>query len=42
MHQHRYIAEILVRFGMESCNKVNNPIVSGCKLVKDESERVAD
>ncbi|PNX67921.1 copia-type polyprotein, partial [Trifolium pratense] len=42
MHQHKYATEILVRFGMESCNKVNSPRVPGCKLIKDENERIAD
>lgn len=32
----RYSWEVLARFGMENSNAVNNPIVSGTKLYKDE------
>lgn len=35
--QRRYAQEILARFGMEDCNAVKNPIVSGTKLHKDEN-----
>jgi hypothetical protein len=27
IHQHKYASEILVRFGMDNCNKVCNPII---------------
>ncbi|GAU28376.1 hypothetical protein TSUD_257040 [Trifolium subterraneum] len=42
IHQHKYAAEILKRFGMENCNKVCSPIVPGCKLVKDENGNATD
>ncbi|GAU34012.1 hypothetical protein TSUD_212730 [Trifolium subterraneum] len=42
IHQHKYASEILQRFGMEECNKVSSPIVSGCKLVKDEKGQASD
>ena len=35
--QGKYSTEILERFGMENCNMVCNPIVTGSKLVKDEN-----
>ncbi|GJV54631.1 putative RNA-directed DNA polymerase [Tanacetum coccineum] len=34
--QKKYAREILARFKMEDCNGVKNPIVPGCKLVKDD------
>ncbi|GJZ28589.1 retrovirus-related pol polyprotein from transposon TNT 1-94 [Tanacetum coccineum] len=34
--QKKYAREILARFNMEDCNGVKNPIVPGCKLVKDD------
>eukprot|EP00268_Persea_americana_P056077 TRINITY_DN6570_c0_g1_i4.p1 TRINITY_DN6570_c0_g1~~TRINITY_DN6570_c0_g1_i4.p1 ORF type:complete len:520 (+),score=81.62 TRINITY_DN6570_c0_g1_i4:3057-4616(+) len=34
--QKKYANEVLERFGMEHCNPVKNPIVPGCRLVKDE------
>ncbi|PNX81311.1 copia-type polyprotein [Trifolium pratense] len=42
IHQQKYSAEILKRFGMEDCNKVCSPIVTGCKLVKDENGKPTD
>lgn len=33
--QKKYVQEVLERFGMENCNSVKNPMVPGCKLVKD-------
>ncbi|MCI04240.1 copia-type polyprotein, partial [Trifolium medium] len=42
IHQQKYGAEILKRFGMEDCNKVCSPILHGCKLVKDENGRATD
>lgn len=38
--QNKYATEILVRFEMENCNMVCNPIVTGSKLVKDENGKV--
>ena len=32
----KYASEVLQRFGMDKSNSVHNPIVPGCKLVKDE------
>jgi len=40
--QYKYYTEILERFDMESCNMVCNPIVTGCKLVKNEKARATD
>nr|GEZ59720.1 putative RNA-directed DNA polymerase [Tanacetum cinerariifolium] len=34
--QKKFALEILARFNMEDCNGVKNPIVPGCKLVKDD------
>ncbi|CAJ2658384.1 unnamed protein product [Trifolium pratense] len=42
IYQHKYSAEILKRFGMMDCNKVCSPIVTGCKLVKDENGKATD
>jgi len=39
IYQQKYAQDILIRFGMESCNKVCTPIVPGNKLVKDEKGR---
>ncbi|XP_024628101.1 secreted RxLR effector protein 161-like [Medicago truncatula] len=38
----KYATEILARFGMEKCNMVCNPIVTGSKLMKDENGKVID
>jgi hypothetical protein len=40
IHQQKYAAEILNRFGMENCNKVCSPIVPGCKLTKNENGKL--
>ncbi|MCH95230.1 copia-type polyprotein, partial [Trifolium medium] len=40
--QQKYAAEILSRFGMDSCNKVCSPIVPGCKLAKNENGKASD
>lgn len=37
IYQQKYAKEILTRFGMDLCNKVCNPIVSGFWLNKDEN-----
>jgi len=39
IYQQKYAQNILIRFGMESCNKFCTPIVPGNKLVKDEKGR---
>ena len=36
INQKKYASEVLQRFGMDKSNSVHNPIVLGCKLVKDE------
>ena len=36
MCQRKYAHEVLKRFGMDKSNLVKNPIMSGCKLSKDE------
>lgn len=35
--QKKYALQVLQKFGMDGSNSVQNPIVPGCKLVKDES-----
>lgn len=35
INQRKYANEVLERFRMEHCNPVKNPIVPGCRLVKD-------
>ena len=40
--QSKYATELLTRFGMEKCNMVCSPIVTGRKLVKDENRKVVD
>jgi hypothetical protein len=42
IQQCKYAEEILKRFGMENCNTVKSPIVTGCKLVKDEGGKPVD
>jgi hypothetical protein len=42
IHQQKYASEILARFGMDNCNKVCNPIVHGCKLIKNENGMASD
>lgn len=37
IYQKKYALEVLQRFGMDKSNYVHNPIVPGCKLVKDEN-----
>lgn len=34
--QRKYAQEVLKRFNMDECNLVQNPVVSGFKLMKDE------
>ncbi|CAL9001162.1 unnamed protein product [Prunus brigantina] len=34
--QKKYALEVLEKFGMNKCNPVLNPIVPGCKLLRDE------
>lgn len=35
--QKKYTQEVLERFNMDKCNPVHNPIVPGCKLMRDEN-----
>ncbi|GAU50271.1 hypothetical protein TSUD_131240 [Trifolium subterraneum] len=42
IHQMKYATEILGRFQMEKCNTVCSPIITGIKLVKDESGKACD
>lgn len=42
LSQRKYAREILERFNMEDCNSVKNPIVPGCKLVKDDQSGFVD
>ena len=36
INQKKYTLEVLPRFGREKSNLAHNPIVLGCKLLKDE------
>lgn len=40
--QKKYATEMLIHFGMEDCNPVNNPMVPGTKLSKDMEGENAD
>jgi len=40
--QRKYALEVLERFGMSKSNSVLNPIVSGCKLLRDEDRVKVD
>lgn len=42
LSQRKYAREILERFNMEDCNEVRNPIVPGCKLIKDDQSGFVD
>ncbi|GAU36545.1 hypothetical protein TSUD_277510 [Trifolium subterraneum] len=42
INQHKYAVKILKRFDMTNCNKVNSPIVPGCKFVKNENGEATD
>ncbi|CAJ2635972.1 unnamed protein product [Trifolium pratense] len=42
IYQQKYAQDILMRFGMENCNKVCSPIVTGCKLTKNEGGKLVD
>ncbi|CAJ2667599.1 uncharacterized mitochondrial protein AtMg00810-like [Trifolium pratense] len=42
IHEMKYASEILAKFGMEHCNAVSSPIVTGCKLVKNEAGKASD
>ncbi|MCH93348.1 copia-type polyprotein [Trifolium medium] len=42
IHQMKYATEILAKFGMENCNSVSSPIVTGCRLVKNEGGKAID
>lgn len=40
--QQRYVAEILSRFGMEESKPLNNPVVVGSKLTRNDEEKRVD
>ncbi|CAJ2668206.1 unnamed protein product [Trifolium pratense] len=42
IYQQKYAQDILIRFGMENCNKVCSPIVTGCKLTKNEGGKLVN
>jgi hypothetical protein len=42
IHQQKYANEILVRFGMDTCNSVSSPIVPSNRLSKDENGKIVD
>ncbi|CAJ2649847.1 unnamed protein product [Trifolium pratense] len=42
IHQKKYASEILAKFGMEDCNAVSSPIITSCKLVKNEAGKASD
>lgn len=35
--QKKYVQEVLERFEMDKCNQIHNPIVLGCKFIRDEN-----
>jgi hypothetical protein len=42
LHQRKYIADVLKRFHMESCNEADTPMEANLKLSKDENEQAVD
>ena len=40
--QIKYIKEMLKKFGMEDCRPVSTPMVTSCKLSKDDESKEAD
>jgi hypothetical protein len=42
VNQSKYAGEILTRFGMENCNMVCSPIVTGSKLLKNVTGKTVD
>ena len=40
--QSKYIKEMLKKFGMEDCKLVSTPIITGCKLSKDDESKEVD
>ena len=37
--QSKYIKEMLKKFGMEGCKPVSTPMITGCKLSKDDESK---
>ncbi|KAK2417383.1 putative mitochondrial protein [Trifolium repens] len=42
LHQRKYIADVLKRFHMESCNEADTPMEANLKLSKNENEQAVD
>ncbi|CAJ2650469.1 unnamed protein product [Trifolium pratense] len=42
IYQQKYAQDIILKFGMENCNKVCSPIVPGNRLMKDENGKTVD
>ena len=40
--QAKYIKEMLKKFGMEDCKLVSTPMITGCKLSKDDESKEVD
>lgn len=40
--QSKYIKEMLKKFGMEDCKRVSTPMITGCKLSKDDESKEVD
>ena len=40
--QSKYIKEMLKKFGMEDCKPVSTPMITGCKLSKDDESKEVD
>ena len=40
--QSKYIKEMLKKFGMEDCKPVSTPMITGCKLSKDDGSKEVD
>ena len=40
--QRKYIKEMLKKFKMEDCKPVSTPMITGCKLSKDDESKEVD
>ena len=40
--QSKYIKEMLKKFGMEDCKPISTPMITGCKLSKDDESKEVD
>ena len=40
--QSKYIKKMLKKFGMEECNPISTPMITGCKLRKEDESKEVD